>query len=53
MTIYERTRVSRSIRNQGPLGRLLALPQWLRERRRRRVLLGSSGCLVKATEWVS
>ena len=40
-------------RGENVLRRLLELPNWIRARRQRRLLLGASGCLVKATEWVS
>ena len=40
-------------RSENMIRRLLELPQWIRVRRQRRLLLGTSGCLVKATDWVS
>lgn len=40
-------------RSLNMVRRLIELPNWIRARRQRRLLLGASGCLVKATEWVS
>ncbi|EDY83726.1 hypothetical protein VDG1235_3353 [Verrucomicrobiia bacterium DG1235] len=45
--------LSADSRSENMIRRLLVIPQWIRDRRQRRMLLGSSGCLVKATDWVS
>ena len=40
-------------KSENMLRRLLDLPAMIRIRRQRRLLLGTSGCLVKATDWMS
>lgn len=49
----ERLILSADSRSENMIRRLLVIPRWIRARRQRRMLLGASGCLVKATEWVS
>ncbi len=53
MSSQDRSILSLDSRSQNMMRRLLVIPQWIRERRQRRMLLGASGCLVKATDWVS
>lgn len=53
MSKRERMILSEDSRSENMIRRLLVIPSWIRARRQRRLLLGSSGCLVKATEWVS
>lgn len=53
MSKQDRLILSADSRSENMIHRLLVLPSWIRARRQRRLLLGSSGCLVKATDWVS
>lgn len=53
MSSHEKSILVVDSRSQNMIRRLLELPQWIRMQRQRRLLLGTSGCLVKATEWVS
>ncbi len=53
MSSQERSILSIDSRSLNMMRRLIVIPAWIRERRQRRMLLGSSGCLVKATDWVS
>lgn len=53
MSSRDRSILSVDSRSENMMRRLLDIPQWIRERRQRRMLLGASGCLVKVTEWIS
>lgn len=53
MSSQDRTILSNDSRSENMIRRLLVIPRWIRERRQRRMLLATSGCLVKLTEWES
>lgn len=53
MSSQDRSILSTDSRSENMIRRLVVIPRWIRARRQRRLLLGASGCLVKATEWVS
>ncbi|MDQ8201933.1 hypothetical protein QEH54_02860 [Pelagicoccus sp. SDUM812003] len=53
MSKQEKSILMLDSRSENMVRRLLELPAMIRLRRQRRLLLGSSGCLVKATDWVS
>ncbi|MBC2608158.1 hypothetical protein [Pelagicoccus albus] len=53
MSSEDRSILTLDSRSENMIRRLISIPFFLRLRRQRRMLLGSSGCLVKATDWES